>query len=344
MNSAPEAPESTSEPETERRPTTFSGTVQFSMRGFADEQSAQALAHAVAAVMRIIGEEVDLSGLDGVTIGHDYDEALSSVDRGKPGLRPLSRTNGDAIVGVAMAPAVLREEVAKTHVVVWAPLVEPLLGDDAEAVSQAISLIAHECGHVADHGHRERVLPGIVLRHRFTGPEEALLFPAAEAVWEEYAACRYAAPFTSEDTEASYRQGLAGVLRRAREAANDAIRSYRAHGDVDRVLLEAGNPIAEPLRLAAYLAGHLDGRGRDALEEMRGDLEADPRLAPRIVEAIQAVRAMWDERERWPGLSIFDPLKDVFRTVYADHGMIFGRLPDGTMFVDIPFTAETMPR
>jgi len=243
-----------------------------------------------------------------------------------------------------MAAPVLRQEAVRTHVILWAPLVATLLEDDQEAVQQAISLIAHECGHVADHGHRERVLPGVILRHRFTGPEEALLFPAAEAVWEEYAACRYAAPFASRDTEASYRQGLAGVLRRARDAVNDAIRSYRVHGDVDRVLLEAGNPVAEPLRLAAYLAGHLDGRGQDTLAEMAADLQAYPRLAPRIVEAIHAVRSMWDERERWQGLSVFDPLKAVFRAVYAEHGILIRRLPDGRMFVDIPFTTETMPR
>lgn len=328
----------------EARPTTFPLNVPFKLIGFSDQSNAEATAHAVAEVMRIIGEHLDLSGLDGVTIGHDYDEALASVDRGVQGLRPLSRTNSDAIVGVAMAPVVLRDGVLKTHLVVWAPLVEGLLGDEAVATRQAISLIAHECGHVAEHAHRDRLLPGHILRHRFSDQEDILLFPAAEAVWEEYAACRHAAPFASEDTEESYREGLGSVLRRAREAANDAIRSYRIHGDVDRVLLEAGNPIAEPLRLAAYLAGHLDGRGRDALEEMRGDLEADSRLASRIVEAIEAVRSMWAEREQWSGLSVFDPLKAVFRAVYADHSMIFRRLPDGRIFVDTPFTSETMPK
>jgi len=76
MNTTPEAPEPTSEPDAESRPTTFPGNVPFSMRGFAEEQSARSLGYAVGDIMRIIGEHLDLSGLDGVTLGHDYDEAL----------------------------------------------------------------------------------------------------------------------------------------------------------------------------------------------------------------------------------------------------------------------------
>lgn len=92
-----------------------------------------------------------------------------------------------------------------------------------------------------------------------------------------------------------------------------------------------------------YLAGHLDGLGRDALEEMQEDLEYDGRIGPRVVDAVRATRAMWDTRDRWPGLSVFDGLKDALRSALADHGILLHPLPDGRMRVDVPFTPETMP-
>ena len=245
------------------------------MMGFSEHDKAEAVAYAVVEVIRIIGETHDVSGIEGITVGFDYDAALASVDRGRPGLRPLTRTTGDAILGVAMAAAVWRDAGVRTHFVFWAPLVAELLSEDEAARRRAIYLVAHECGHAIERAERDRVLPGLILQHRFATYEEGLLFQPAEAIWEEYAACRYSAAYAGAETEASYREGLRSVVRRGRAAAHDAIRSYRIQGDVDRMLVEAGTPIAEPLRLAAYLAGHIDGRGRDALKEMQEEIGMD---------------------------------------------------------------------
>jgi hypothetical protein len=233
--------------------------------------------------------------------------------------------------------------VGATHLVFWARVLVGLNGNDDGARWQAISILAHECGHAAELRHRDRTLPGIVLRRQFANGEEAFLLPPAQVIWEEYAACRHSAIFASDEAEAAYRAGFAGVLARARSSAKEAIGAYRLHADLNRVLAELGGSIAEPLRLAAYLAGHIDGRGRDATGEMEGDLAADPAFAPRIVEAIQAARTMWDSRDGWTSLSVFDPLKDVVRSAFADNGILLRSQPGGRMQVDIPITADTIP-
>ena len=317
--------------------------IRFSMMGFADQVQAQALADAVHTVIAVLGRCMDLGGLDGVTIGHDYVAALASVDRGMPGLRPLRPTDSDASTGVAMAPQVLRDGAARTHLVFWAHVLQGLLDGKGEGFRQSIALIAHECGHAVDHLERERAMPGVALRRAFSDDEEALLLLPAMVVWEEYVASRLAAPFGTDETETGYREGLTGALGRARRAANEAIKAYRLHSDVGRVLSEAGNPIAEPLRFGSYLAGHVDGRGRDAIEEMREMLAADDCLGPQIVRTVEAVRVMWDRRGRWDGLSAFEPLKDVIRSAFAVHGITIRTQQGHPMRVEIPFTPETMP-
>ena len=197
-----------------------------------------------------------------VTIAHDYEDALAQLDRGYQATRPLTRTADDQLLGVAMAPAVLRDGVVKAHLVFHAPFVLPLEDEQSEHYRQALYLIAHECGHIEYLKHRDECFPGIILQEQITDYEQALLERIASALWEEYAACRASAILGAEQASV-FEESLVSVLSVARDQANAAIRSYRLHSDIDRVLEEAGRPLSKPLRLAAYLFGHLDGTDAD---------------------------------------------------------------------------------
>ena len=75
------------------------------------------LGQAVAEAVAVFGSFMDLSTLDGVTVGFDYDDALASIDQGMDGLPPLDRTDTDELQGVAKACRVVRNGVVKTHLV-----------------------------------------------------------------------------------------------------------------------------------------------------------------------------------------------------------------------------------
>jgi hypothetical protein len=141
-----------------------------------------------------------------------------------------------------------------------------------------------------------------------------------------------------------FEESFTGVLRRARETSNEAIRSYRLHGDIARVLEEAGRPLCELLRLAAYLTGHLDGLGKtlDDLPEAR-DLLARSRYEPFVYGTWQALRELWSRRGAWSSPAEFEPLYEIGRELLADGGLILQRLPGRGLYVDIPFSSETMP-
>jgi hypothetical protein len=210
-------------------------SIPFSMRAFASAEDANRLANRLASYVRLISRCMDLSQLDGVTVAYDYDAALAELDRGVEGLRMLTRSNDDQLIGVGMAPAVVRDGIVKVHVVLNGPYVEGIEADDAEEPSEAFStalyLLAHECAHVQVTTDKDHAFPGTILQRRISGYEEAIFIQINEACWEEYAACRLSAVFGLDQLQ-YYEEGLRGVLGVAREQAALAREAFWNHRDL----------------------------------------------------------------------------------------------------------------
>ena len=241
-----------------------------------------------------------------------------------------------------MAPAVLRNGMVKGHLMFYAPAILSLQDESSETFHEALYLVAHECAHIEDLTHRDECFPGVIIQREMS-VYESLVEPVAGRFWEEYAACRVSAVF-DESRTSLYEDGLIKVLQVAHDGANDAIRSYRLHGDLDRVLQEAGCPLCEPLRLAAYLMGHIDGldEGFDSVPQAREWISKSS--YSRLVDRLRArLRQLWSRRGHWTSIAEFEPLRDIVRDVLADGGINLTRLSDGTVRVDIPFSRETMP-
>jgi hypothetical protein len=111
---------------------TTPGSVSVSLRGFADAKHAEGFGRVIAYTVGSISRFIDLQRLDGITVAFDYDDALAQLDRGYRATTPLTRTSNDQILGVAMAPAVLREGQVKAHLVFSASFVLPLENEDDE--------------------------------------------------------------------------------------------------------------------------------------------------------------------------------------------------------------------
>ncbi len=314
-----------------------------SARGFADATEAEDFARYIALTVRLISQYMDLSRLDGITVAFDYDDALAELDRGYEPSRPLTRTSGDRMIGVAMAPAVIRDGVVKAHLVFCAPFVLPIKDEKHEYFSQALYLVAHECAHIAELKCRDERFPGKILQVPITDREEEFFAPIVESLWTEYAACRLSAVFGREQASA-YEECFVGALEAARDEANTAIRAYRWHGDVNRVIEDAGRPLVEPLRLAAYLIGHIDGRGGDwdAAPTARDRLAASE-YADSIGRMAEVLREIWSKADSWESPKVFDPLKEIAREVLKQGGIILTRQADGSLYADIPFTIDTLP-
>lgn len=324
-------------------PASAPDSIPVSLRGFADAAHAERFGHTIANTVRALSRHIDVERLDGITVAFDYDNALAEFDRGYEASRALTRTNDDGLVGVAMTPAVMRNGVVKAHLVFYAPMVLPLEDSEDAKFRQAVYLVAHECGHIEDMKRRDERFPGNILQRRITDSEEAILEQFVDSLWDEYAACRVSAIF-GEDQTAVYEESFVSIATGARERANAAIRNYRLHGDIRRVLEEAGQPLWQPLRLAAYLYGHLDGLGLDstAVPGALALLSESP-FVEFVYRVRDALRHLWSRRHEWGSLSEFDALREIGRDSLADGGIILRRLHDGQLYVDIPFRPETMP-
>jgi hypothetical protein len=233
-----------------------------------------------------------------------------------------------------MTPAVLRNGIAKAHMVFHAPFITPLMGGDEKLQRQAFSLLAHEGGHVEGIKHLETAFPGRMFRP--TKVNNHFLFQVAESIWSEYCACRISAVFGEEQT-AIYENSLVSVLNIASERANAAIWEYRFHGDLEKVIQEAGNYICQPLKIGAYLLGHLDG--------LKLDLSAVPAAESAIrdtqyqrcmMDLRDALRGLWSRLGCWSDVAEFDVVERIACQTMAERGMIFRNLADSSLYLEIP--------
>lgn len=315
-----------------------------SMRGFADSQSAQHFGQLVGRAIRRLSRGIELSRLDGVTVAFDYPEALTSIERGFVTSRTLQSTNDEHLVGVAMMVPVLRDGVVKGHLVFSAPILLPIEDPESDEFERAIYVLAHECAHVDDLAMRDSLFPGVLLQQPVANRFDGVLQLIADAVWEEYAACRLSASFAPSQL-AAYEEGFCNVLANSLDQANAQILAYRTHKDVNRVLLEAGHSICEPLRLAAYLYGHADGFTEAVLPSTARADEAvlNSLYAPFLERMRNHLRQMWETRGNWDSQAIYQPLKGIAWEVLSAGGLILEALPEGGLYVRVPHRPESMP-
>lgn len=312
--------------------------IPVNLTGFADVAEAQDFGHLIARTTRAISRFIDLERLDGITVAYDYDAALAELDRGYEVTRPLTRTTGDQLAGVAMAPAVRRDGIVKGHLVFHAPFIRALAHTEGDTEMQrALYLLAHECGHVADLKTRDLAFPGTILQWRPDNWDDAVLLVGATAAWEEYAACRISAVFDPTVVHA-YGETTCSVLPVARSTAMEQVIAYRLHGDINRLMETAGRALCEPMRMLGYLLGSLDGVNQ-SLESVPA--ARDSILANGYQELAECLspefRTLWESRGEWAP-DAFRGLMDVARSLLASGGIF---LSPGN--VDVPLTPDTIP-
>jgi hypothetical protein len=292
-----------------------------------------------------IGRYIDISTLDGITIAVDYDAALRELDRGIEGLRLEERTNDEGLVGVGKAVVVKRGEEIKTHIVLLAnPVCVLAFAEDERDAAEfriALAIVAHECAHVGENASREGQFPGILLDQTPAGYIRLLERQFSQAFWCEYAVCRISAPFARSE-EKRFRDNLASRLKGARTQAREAIRSYRAHGDVERVLQEVGASVLEPLRMASYLFGHLDGVAEEETDIDSELVGVDPAFVVAIRNLVSQMRLLWHRRGEWKS---HDDMLVLGRTAFdllRVCGVHATPQPDGRAYINVPFIADTI--
>jgi hypothetical protein len=133
---------------------------------------------------------------------------------------------------------------------------------------------------------------------------------------------------------------MAGAVQNARES----IKTYRTHGDRGRLLTETLTAIAKPIKMLAYLLGHLDGLDREAdLKAIAPACDGDE-LSPAVLIVHDALRQAWETRHDWQGMKGVDGVVNALLRAMEIAGiqLRLSEEGDGSM-IHAPFTAATLP-
>ena len=284
-------------------PSTVPSTVQLSLMGFPSQEAADTFIPLMTEAILDCGRFLNLERLAGVTVGFDFKAALESVELGYESKIATQYTNNGDVIAVAKAMNVLRDGKVMSHVVYNANLICALADPDDEYHQDALHIIAHEFGHVAELKWRDEAMPGILLQKIEGDWVEATMLQTGITAWEEYAACRMTGFIGDREAlKKRYAEEFNRSASHSLQRAQGKIKEFRNHGNVDQLLLEAGEPIAMPFKMAGYLLGHLDAiEDTSDLEELCPEY-AKTHLAKLIPKLRESLRTIWDEREH--GLSL----------------------------------------
>lgn len=330
-----------SEADTERAPITVPPGYQISVRGFRDEGEARKLANTIGVILTEISRMIDISSLDGVTIAYDYEQALLDLDRGYETAHKLTPSSGDA-VGVAMTPAVIRDGMIKSHIVLHAGLAEKLGNPEQEEFKIALHALAHECAHVEVTNRFDRAFPQTLLRPKHETFVERLKWDVILACWDEYAVCCVCAGIGEDRTE-DYENVLSKQLAAARDRANEAIRAYRQHGVVDTLLVEVFGIYGNLMKFASYYSGNLHGLGL-AIDQQpfAASALAGHWFEPHFYRLVELCDELFAEYGGWQDKESFEKIGRLAETILAEGGVFITPMEEGH-YINVPFTFDTMP-
>lgn len=337
MDDSPDTPELT-----DRKATTAPATYPITIACFDDRDRAVAFGYLVAAYVRRLGEDMNLGGLDGITVARNYGEVLRNLDRGIAQVRKLTPSSEFAY-GVAMTPSVLRNGDIKSHMVFHAACLLPLEDEAHEDWASAVHNLAHECAHVEITGVFNRAFPKTLLMP-FEGDDwDMLRWEIIEACWGEYAATWISARY-GRDPTGDYETTFLLVLSEIETKANRATIDYRWHGDHRRIMHEVYISYGTLLKYASYQLGNLAGRGQSLadLPKTAAALEGHW-FAPYWHRLGEELGKIADSYGKWTNKGLFENIGDLADELISDRGLTVTRLADGSIHVDVPFSANTSP-
>lgn len=324
---------------------TYPMATNISLSGpFGAEEEATQFAYKLIGIFSHLGKHIDLSKIDGVTVSSQYREALADLDRGMEGLRPLQASSEeDGVIGVAMAPAVIRDGVVKTHLVFDINYIWWASDPDSELFSLAIHTLAHECAHVEVTATLDRAFPGLRMRQRYEDFIEQFRGEVIDACFEEYAVTRICAGMGSNPI-AGYRQTFVTSLESTDAAADAAVTAYRTHADLDQVMAQVPPLYGNLIKWASYLIGTMHGLGIKVSdqEELAAAL-SDHWFAEHFEKLEAAYEALWSRWGEWSDKSEFSVLGDIAIDALDHGGLILTKQENGGVHVDIPFRPNNTP-
>ena len=321
---------------------TLPNSVNICARGFDNADRATNIATLIGTCIRELSRQFDLSTLDGVTVAHDYNQALLDIDRGYETSFRLTPSESH-VVGIAMTPSVIRNGVLKSHIVLNAVHVAALEDINHEFFGSSLHTIAHECAHVEITHAFDTAFPDTLLRTLHANARDSYRWATTLACWDEYAATKLSARIGTAPTGA-YEDTFLVSLRDTRQQAIEYIKAFRIHRNIDQLLGEVYVAYGNLLKFAAYHLGNLSGLGCTVADmpKTRDALEGHW-FQPYFNRLEGALRGIEKDYRKWGDKRAFEAVADLADELLAQNGIHYKSRSNGQLYIDIPLTAETTP-
>jgi hypothetical protein len=118
------------------------------------------------------------------------------------------------------------------------------------------------------------------------------------------------------------------------------------HKNVGRLTNEVSEEYETVMVYASYLLGHIDGLDRSVEEASSKALEAVETHSyfKAFFRRLHAeLRALHHTYGAWTGIEVFEPLKHLADELMKLGGIDIQARPDGSAYVNVPATPETIP-
>lgn len=303
------------------------------LSGYRESEYANRVGTILSEIIKSLARKINMSALEGVSVGYDYHEELNLVDRGIENTEPLKPSSGD-VVGVAMVVRVLREGTTRAHMVFNAAYLEGFIDDiESESFKKALAIVSHECAHVSNMSALCECFPGRMMHKRYENIHESLRGECWLSVMEEYCASRIAAGI-DDDQSADFKKYYIKQTHKLSGSVATYIDEYRSHGDVDRVLNEVYKEIDLTLKLAGYYFGDKAGNGDDTFNP--SDIEpSSDWIVPFYSRLNSSLIQIFERYGTWEDISEMEGISDILDDIAIHLGMHVSLTPQG-VYVHIP--------
>ncbi|MET0546146.1 MAG: hypothetical protein ABWZ40_07535 [Caulobacterales bacterium] len=294
---------------------TLPASISLALRGYQEQSEGQKIAGALIECLQSISRVIDLASLDGLTLAHDYIDAVRGLDRGYADATPPRLSDAESI-GIGIVLAVMRDGLVKNHIVLRPDAIAALIqAPEDEDFKNALYSLAHLCGHVEGMACLERAFPHTTLRLVHEHPHDAQRWDVILACWGEFAACWISASFVGDLTEMIENVFLKH-LEMARDAAARRIAAFRAHEDRQRVIADVYAVYGALMKYGAYHLGNILGLGKTAGDFPRTMAALDGHWFEDAFHDLDLVlRLLASELGRWPDKGRFEQLADLTDTL-----------------------------
>jgi len=288
---------------------TLPASIRMNLRGFSSHDDGHRIAGKTVECLQQLSCVLDLTSLEGLTIAHDYEDALIHMDDifSPPPLVLIGDDEGDSGAVLATRP----DGAVRRHIVMRMTALAGLSGSSAGAFENAVGALARQCARVDASACFDRAFPGFIFLPLPQDHAEARRRATFFSCWEAFSTAWFSAPFTRNQSKWIETQFL-DTLTITRLRAAEALGAGFMRTDPNTALLEVHSYYRMLMRDCAAHLGNIVGQQLTIANFPRSyeTLEAHW-FRDAYTDMDMLLRQIASQLGRWPNLELFEQLADI---------------------------------